>query len=125
MTKKGRSAVGRFVGISLFIIGLALILYFPGSVVYGGLLVQVAYIWAMTICIAVGSLMMVSYPLTRIAKAFLIVLTLGLPWTLLLFLPLPTEIQLWPAIIVALAAVLVYRHYYGKSHSSAKSSEEH
>ena len=122
MSQKGRFAVSRFVGTSLFIVGLALILYFPTTVVDGGLLVQVSYIWAMTICIAVGSLMMVGYPLPRIAKAFLIVLVLGVPWTALLFLPLPSEVKLWPAVIVALAAVLVYRYYYYKLGSSAKSS---
>lgn len=123
MTQKGIPAMSRFVGVSLFIIGLVLILYLR-TVVYGGVLVQVAYIWAMAICVAVGSLMMVGYPLPLIAKAFLIVLALGVPWTFLLFLPLPTEVQLWPAVIVALVAVLIYRHYYGRRDSSTKSSRE-
>jgi len=114
MTQKGRSALSRFAGFSLFIVGLGLILFMPSSIAYEGLLLQVVYIWAMTICIGAGSLMIINYPLSRIAKAFLIVSVLGVPWTFLLFLPLPREVQLWPAVIVALTAILLYRHYYGK-----------
>ena len=114
MIRKDLSLASRFVGVSLFIIGLALILFLPDTIVNGGLFVQLAYIWVMTICIGIGSLLLVGLSSNRIVRAFLIVFALGLPWSILLFLPLPIEFRLWPAVVIALFAVLVYRYYYKK-----------
>jgi hypothetical protein len=121
MIWKGRLAPSRLVGLSLLVIGLALLVYSP-ALASEAVTLQVFYLWTMIFCIGIGSIMAIGLPLRRSAKASVVVV-LGLAWSLLFFLPLPSEFRLWPAVIVAAVALLVYRHYYNKRVSSVKSPE--
>ena len=68
--------LSRLVGLSLFVIGLALLLYSP-TLVDKAVTAQVLYFWAMILCVGIGSLMAIGLPLRRTAKASIAVKSIG------------------------------------------------
>ena len=109
----------RFLGILLAIFGLGLLAFFWEASFYWVGLIQAIWLWAATICMALGLSLALGVPLAKNLRGTLIVVALSLGWILLFFLPVPNEWRLWPPTLTAGLAILTYRRYYRRHHPEA------
>lgn len=124
MKEKNRLIVRRTVGILLIALGLILFGFLPPIVVAQGMLAELASIWLMGGCIAAGALLIAGVTSKRLIRASAIGFAFVLPWSAILFIPLPGQTQFLVAVLVLFMGLLLYRHYHKRASSQKTRSEQ-
>lgn len=116
--------IKRIVGFSFIVAGLMLFMVLSPIAAQEGLCTVIVSTYLIVICVAVGSFLFLRAGFWNAIKSLIIVLALFLPWFAIFLTPLPSDIQLLLAVLVAFIAVLLYRRYYIKHSVFPKESEE-
>jgi hypothetical protein len=125
MTSNNLPLIRRVIGFSLMILGVTLFaVLIPIAAQAQNMVMGFAFVLIIVSCIALGSFLFLRVGFWNAVKSLLIVLILSVPWFAIFLIPISSDIQLLLAVFVALIAVLLYRRYYSKHGSLAKSSGE-
>jgi len=122
MTSGNPSIVRSVVGFLLILAGLVLFGVLAPIVAKQGFFVGLASLFLIVSCVGLGSFLFLRVRFRSAVKSLLIILGLSVPWFAIFFIPLPGEAQLVVAMLVALSAVLLYRHHV-KRNAPLKPSE--
>jgi hypothetical protein len=101
----------RVAGLLLMIAGFSVILFGIRFVIQLGLLGGLMFGWSLALLFGVAGFLLVDLGLRRSARAILLGFGIMIPWSLILLIQLPDELQLWLALSVALVGVLFYKRY--------------
>ena len=110
----------RILGVSLILAGPIFFAVLIPFVVSLGLLGVILLTWLVVICVSLGTFMFLPTGFRRAVRSLFIVLILFLPWFAIFLIAIPSDAQLLLAVFVAGIAILLYRYYYDKRHSSVE-----
>ena len=124
MVEKNKLMIRRIIGVLFVALGLIVFAFLSPIVVAQGMFAELASIWLMTGCIAAGSLLIAGIASKRIIRALAIGFALFLPWSAILFIPLPCDTEFLVAVLVLFVGLLLYRQYHKHTSSQKPRSEQ-
>ncbi|MGA2310468.1 MAG: hypothetical protein ABSG57_13095 [Candidatus Bathyarchaeia archaeon] len=98
----------------LMIVGFSVILFGLPFVIQLGLLGALMFGWFLALLFGVAGFLLVDLGFRRSVRAILLGFGIMIPWSLILLIQLPDELQLWLALFIALVGVLFYKRYQAR-----------
>lgn len=123
MKESGKFLIKRTAGLLLIAISLTMFGFYSFAVVSYGALAELAFIWFFSFCILTGSLLIAGVTSKSILRASAIAFAFFLPWSTILFIPLPDQTQFLVAVLILFIGLGLYRSH--RSHSSSVGAGAH
>jgi hypothetical protein len=91
-----------------------MLVFFAPFAASSSLLASLSLVWVFIVLLGLSVFLLLRLELKRYVRSILIAAGFSIPWSAILFIPLPDNSQFLLAAFVALSEVLLYRYYQAR-----------